>query len=971
MRSITVFKRSIAFFAAISLGLPGTSFALRPVSPVESGVQDQLVLSLSAGLEEEKDLGLRRRVDVGGQVVVWSFNQEQPPQIVRIRLAEVKGMKRGAIEFQGPPTVLIFRQKLWDQITREVTERGGFNSGGGRGHLQTFVKEVEEGKWLKLNFKAEKDYRSKGTYPPGERGEGVILYDLTSNREIARVFLRAVASNSSAELRLVAPKDVKLDDEATYLSKLADLAARPIPYDEAILIDDSALVPVRLFADTSGGAPNSFVPVPSQGVFIPSTYLEEWRGRGFFILNRQGNGQRFLHVVLGNKAHFPNVNTVFMQAGADPVAARLSLSRSSRTEDGFTVEVTPQGVTIRPGSGQQILVERSFIPFEMNLRSLFEDAGVALEMQRWSTLSNLLTRVSRLQKPERARQTTFVRRQLDTLEIMRMQMLLSRRLPSVWIVGNPLSRSAENDYWAALAAGSRLLNQQPPPHQETVRMVRTMIAQAVLTLSAAGSLAQRTRIDQIMTNPDVPRGHVYALFRERWLARVLREQERGRLELPNEFYTRALAYALMQVMSPADQFLSPADRLDAPDALLTFLQGGVPADHLESARQRHMVRRIVTKELWNVEQSRPGQMPEDMMEEVLMPYDITILEAAAIAARVLSRVAEEMGHAGDAAKFRQLSEEIQEQLRGRVSGRMPRRLDMVNVVRGPVQILADNLREEQEVIETLHGHMKRLLEEVTEEPRLDPGWVRFYNEATGSNYWIELGPPDEWQERFGQEGDLMESALWAISAGAAGRSFRVQVRTYRERHHSRWVQVLVPEVTYGPPLPDQPERLVMPSAGLEGTLPFRAVDAEEFARNLPSRYRDSIPGVFSRVWVVPLPARVNVYSQEPLLQGLERDFIGKLPADLAAAVRLVRVPLAPTESYEKPGVIVEDAGLDLSVDNPLNLPVLKLWLADLARINPAAVIMLALGGYQDPNVQLLGLMTYQDAQGQTFLAIFA
>jgi hypothetical protein len=168
--------------------------------------------------------------------------------------------------------------------------------------------------------------------------------------------------------------------------------------------------------------------------------------------------------------------------------------------------------------------------------------------------------------------------------------------------------------------------------------------------------------------------------------------------------------------------------------------------------------------------------------------------------------------------------------------------------------------------------------------------------------------------------------------------------------------------------PDPPQAGQEEKAGLEEP---RRISVEEFVEGLTPAQMQKIPSGANTVWVRPIPSVVTLYSQSGLSAGLEQKFQRELPEDLRTLIRVVQLPLQPAESYQKPGVIFKDAGMNVPVENPLGLPMLEIWLADVQRVNPAAVILLALRGYEDAGVKLLGVMTYQDAQGQTMLAVFA
>ncbi len=125
-----------------------------------------------------------------------------------------------------------------------------------------------------------------------------------------------------------------------------------------------------------------------------------------------------------------------------------------------------------------------------------------------------------------------------------------------------------------------------------------------------------------------------------------------------------------------------------------------------------------------------------------------------------------------------------------------------------------------------------------------------------------------------------------------------------------------------------------------------------------------------QVWVAPLPSHVNVYTHETLRTLLDVKFQKDLPPEVYRATGIVPLPLSPAQRYERPGVLLQDSLLE-SVANPLELPSIRLSSTEVGGLNAAAVIFWAFSGFQyDAHVQVLGLMIYQNAEGERRLAMF-
>lgn len=154
-----------------------------------------------------------------------------------------------------------------------------------------------------------------------------------------------------------------------------------------------------------------------------------------------------------------------------------------------------------------------------------------------------------------------------------------------------------------------------------------------------------------------------------------------------------------------------------------------------------------------------------------------------------------------------------------------------------------------------------------------------------------------------------------------------------------------------------------PGAGLE------EMTVEEFAGRSPAS-AERIPEGATRAWVAPLPHRVSVYGQGPgMAAGLEERF-RRAPVP-GLNVEVYEAPLPAGREYGQPGLIVEDSAFGAGIENPRQLLVIRLWLSDLEKVNPAALVLAALGALQNPDVKILGAMVYTDAQGRASLVVFA
>ena len=329
----------------------------------------------------------------------------------------------------------------------------------------------------------------------------------------------------------------------------------PVPYDEAVRVDESSYTTFPNIIPFPGarGLQAGFLPIPASGVLVPKAYLKEWGQQGFLVLNQASAGRRILKISTPRGSQFPQVMTTFYQEGAGPRRKRLdgrstSGAGSIRTEDAIFIQVTAQGVFIRPEGSAQIYMQRMMTPFERRLETLYGQSEQATQQRLWSTLRSILAQTDRMrQKVPRVQQSPFARRLFDLLEIGRINLFMYRRMPSPWFAGDPIPVSFEDDLWKALTVGQAFLQQSPAPSEENRKVVRTAQAHSIVYLSAGGRLTERSQVERLLTDPEIPRGNVFELLYTRWVNRAIEEQTRqgGTLDPADDTYVRMLAYALL------------------------------------------------------------------------------------------------------------------------------------------------------------------------------------------------------------------------------------------------------------------------------------------------------------------------------------------------------------------------------------------------------------------------------------------
>lgn len=167
------------------------------------------------------------------------------------------------------------------------------------------------------------------------------------------------------------------------------------------------------------------------------------------------------------------------------------------------------------------------------------------------------------------------------------------------------------------------------------------------------------------------------------------------------------------------------------------------------------------------------------------------------------------------------------------------------------------------------------------------------------------------------------------------------------------------EILYREPMTEFPNGEL--TTGLEEGILQPEVFLERFGSRLTPQQWGEIPRGFRGALLLE---RVSFYTEGPgLTGGLEEIFRKRLP--LGAPVAVFQIPLRPGEGFQSPGLILDDKALAEIWANPLNLPVLEVWLADLEALNPEAVIRMALRDFLDPSVKLLGIMV---VEGRTLVA---
>lgn len=742
----------------------------------------------------------------------------------------------------------------------------------------------------------------------------------------------------------------------------------PIHYDQAILADEAAYItlPSRVLAPDPAVSGAGFFPVPASGIWLPRKYLAAWGARGFLVFNRGSEGQRVLRIQQiqagGRSLQF---RTTLLEQGRRPKRQWLrgtSQGPSSIAEDGVVVEVTARGVAIRPQGQEQLFLQRIMTPSENRLNRLRRKADEATEQRDWTRMRLASERAQRLKRRwPRSRQSPWARRTFDLVEIARLNMLMRRRMPDSWFTGDPLPVSFEKDLWKLLTLGQSFLRQSPDPAPEMAQVVRAAQAQAVMYMAASGALSRdRSRVEYLLTDPRIPKGHVFMLLFNLWMSKALREATPdGKLDFDAKPIRWALAYALLEAAMPSEQHLSGSHYDRSPDSLLGFLPGGLSFPEAELERGRQAVRRIIARQLWDPASRRTGKVPQDLLEESLMPYPAGMLELAAVAAHVLAVVSDELGIpedglAGGRGHFLRLAADLERRRVESVRKAPGARLGVMNVFRaGDAEILVTGLGTPGAVVQWLRDNMERLHVRHDVEPKFDPEWVVMDFGGRGA-HWLALGPVRTWSDQNNRKIQILLNILEEY-----GGPYRIQLREARYRR-DRWVRVLELEIT-----DIRDDRI---QGGLEEMQlgEFLERSATSGAPGLLER----IPAGAARAWVAPLPSQVSLYAQGPAMTaGLEERFRKEqIPG---VSVRIFPAPLPAGQRYERPGVVVKDAALEAEIENPQQLLVLTLWLSDLSRLEPAALILAALGGLQDPSVKILGAMIYQNAQGQAMLVVFA
>ena len=279
-----------------------------------------------------------------------------------------------------------------------------------------------------------------------------------------------------------------------------------------------------------------------------------------------------------------------------------------------------------------------------------------------------------------------------------------------------------------------------------------------------------------------------------------------------------------------NQYLDQSQYERAPESLVAILSGGLSFPEEELERGRQAVRRIVSKQLWDVAGQMAGQIPQDLLEESLMPYPATLLQLAIVAAKVLNILAMDLGDQDESDHFRRVGQRLQQRLTETVQNPLPPRLETTDIIRYETEILADGLNTPDEVIQWLRTHLPGLLAEHPSEPQFDPEWLRMDFGPQGI-HWLNLGPVESWTDR---KAGILRNAL-----SEYGAPYRIQLRRTHQRR-DRWIWVLELEVLRGTP-PDQPPLLAedstppAPLAGLEEVRIREAIPSEtEEARRFHS-----------------------------------------------------------------------------------------------------------------------------------------
>ena len=320
------------------------------------------------------------------------------------------------------------------------------------------------------------------------------------------------------------------------------------------------------------------------------------------------------------------------------------------------IDVNPRSWSVRPVPSRAGLEET---PLEPRLQGLFRLAIIAKEEGKWLDLEDVLDDSEEIIKdsPGDLRQDAQIRQWIDNLQILRLELFLNRYFPDDWKMGKKLSGLLVGDLYDLLEGGDQLLRQTPPIDDRLRKQVKVMQAKAATILRTSGDLTEKAQVEKTIVDPEVPRGDAASLLQQLWLVRFIQEKERPA-------YTRALAYGLINVMSPRDQYLHPSDYELAPDASLIFLQEGnnFPEGALRKARP--LVRNLFSRYLWDEKAEAAGQIPEEMLKEALQPNPpfSTLLELAIAHLELLREVAKGLDRRRDVVRFLDLSQELRRQL---------------------------------------------------------------------------------------------------------------------------------------------------------------------------------------------------------------------------------------------------------------------------------------------------------------------
>lgn len=274
--------------------------------------------------------------------------------------------------------------------------------------------------------------------------------------------------------------------------------------------------------------------------------------------------------------------------------------------------------------------------FKAQLRRLRGEARAAVKQEGWAGAEPIFERMSYiLQEPagfqepgllrQYARWHRWARHELDLLEIYRMR---------IWMSVSDADRLKE-----ALALGDRILQQRPSPDLRLQRITKVLMADAVVRLIESGYPFQMSEAEKMFTDPLLPLAYTFSLLGYHARARMVLIDTQDRL-VPTDPLIRVLAYGLLQAALPPARHLDQRSYETAADSLLWFVPEWRDLPEEEMRSHRRVLQWFIGRFLLDRKGDLRGHLPQDMVEEALMPYQkITLVDLAVRASLVLAHIA--------------------------------------------------------------------------------------------------------------------------------------------------------------------------------------------------------------------------------------------------------------------------------------------------------------------------------------------